>query len=201
MKAQMDNKGKQFGKRQQDDADEPAAEQDGTAFAQEQAAGAALSAEEAQSLKAEAEKAKHYYDQWVRTTADLENYKKRAARERTDAIRFANEALIEKLIPVLDNFDSALAATSAANDASTQSLQTGINMIYQQLKNALSEAGLEEIDASNKPFDPNWHEALSQQPSADVPEGHVLQQLRKGYKLKERLLRAAGVVVAKKPAA
>jgi len=200
MKAQMDNKGKHMGK-QQHDADDPIAEQDGTALAQEHDDGASLSAAEAQGLKAEAQKAKHYYDQWVRTTADLENYKKRATRERQDAIRFANEALIEKLIPVLDNFDSALAATSAASDASVQSLQTGINMIYQQLKNALSEAGLEEIDASNKPFDPNWHEALSQQPSPDVPEGHVLQQLRKGYKLRERLLRPAGVVVAKKPTA
>jgi len=200
MKAQMDNMGKQTRNRQQDDPDDPVAEQDGTALAQEQGDGA-QSAEQTQSLKAEAGKAKHYYDQWVRAAADLENYKKRAARERHDAIRFANEALIEKLIPVLDNFDSALAATSAANDASVQSLQTGINMIYQQLKTALSEAGLEEIDASNKPFDPNWHEALSQQPSSEVPEGHVLQQLRKGYKLRERLLRPAGVVVAKKPAA
>src|SRR4051812_31902185 len=196
MKAQMDNIRKQAGNEQQDTG----SEQDGTAFAQEQGDGG-LSAQQAQGLKAEAEKAKHYYDQWVRAAADLENYKKRAARERTDAIRFANEALIEKLIPVMDNFDSALAATSAASDASVQSLQTGINMIYQQLKGALTEAGLEEIDASNKPFDPNWHEALSQQPSAEVPEGHVLQQLRKGYKLRERLLRPAGVVVAKKPAA
>ena len=197
MKAQMDNMGKQAAN-QQDDSDDPIAEQDGTALAPDEAG---LTAEQAQGLKTEAGKAKHYYDQWVRTTADLENYKKRAARERTDAIRFANEALIEKLIPVLDNFDSALAATSAAGDKSLQSLQTGINMIYQQLKSALSDAGLEEIDASNKPFDPNWHEALSQQPSAEVPEGHVLQQLRKGYKLRERLLRPAGVVVAKKPAA
>ena len=151
-----------------------------------------------EALKAEAEKARQYYDQWIRTTADFDNYRKRAARERQDAVKFANEGLLEKLIPVLDNFDSALAATSAAG-ASTQSLQTGINMILQQLKSALTEAGLEEIDASNKAFDPNWHEALSQQPSADAPEGHVVQQLRKGYKLKDRLLRPAGVVVAKKP--
>jgi molecular chaperone GrpE len=154
----------------------------------------------AKSLKAETEKAKHYYDQWVRTTADLDNYKKRAARERQDAIRFANEALIEKLIPVLDNFDMAIAAT-AGKDASLQSVQTGIAMIYQQLKNALTESGLEEIDASDKAFDPNWHEALSQQATNDAPEGQVVQQLRKGYKLRDRLLRPAGVVVAKKPTA
>jgi molecular chaperone GrpE len=74
-------------------------------------------------------------------------------------------------------------------------------MIYQQLKNAASEAGLEEVDAAGKIFDPNLHEAVSQKESADTPEGSVLQQLRKGYKLRERLLRPASVVVAKKPAA
>ena len=151
-------------------------------------------------LKSETEKARHYYDQWVRTAADLENYKKRAARERQEAIRFANENLIEKLIPILDNFDMAVAATSAPN-ASLQSVQAGVSMIYQQLKNILSEAGLEEIDASNKAFDPNWHEAVSQQTTNEAPEGQVVQQLRKGYKLRDRLIRPAGVVVAKKPSA
>jgi len=73
-------------------------------------------------------------------------------------------------------------------------------MIQQQLKNVLVEAGLEEINATDKPFDPNLHEAISQQDSTTVPEGHVLQQLRKGYKLKDRLLRPATVVVARKPA-
>jgi molecular chaperone GrpE len=149
-------------------------------------------------LKSETEKARHYYDQWVRTAADLENYKKRAARERQEAIRFANENLVEKLIPIVDNFDMAVAATSAPN-ASLQSVQAGVSMIYQQLKNILSEAGLEEIDASNKPFDPNWHEAVSQQTTNEAPEGQVVQQLRKGYKLRDRLIRPAGVVVAKKP--
>jgi molecular chaperone GrpE len=70
-------------------------------------------------------------------------------------------------------------------------------MIYNQLKTALANAGLEEIDATGQPFDPNWHEAVSQQESAEVPEGQVLQQLRKGYKLKERLIRPASVIVAK----
>jgi molecular chaperone GrpE len=74
-------------------------------------------------------------------------------------------------------------------------------MIQQQLKSALAETGLEEIDATGKPFDPTLHEAVSQQESADVPEGNVLQQIRKGYKLKERLLRPATVIVAKHPAA
>ena len=197
----MENTERQADKEQRDESGEfiNGGERDGTATASAEEPGA--KGQKAAVPSTDADKARHYYDQWLRTTADLDNYKKRATRERQEAIRFANEALIEKLITVLDNFDSALAATSAANSASVQSLQTGVNMIYQQLKNVLREAGLEEIDASNKPFDPNWHEALSQQPSSEVPEGHVMQQLRKGYKLRERLLRPAGVVVAKKPAA
>jgi molecular chaperone GrpE len=73
-------------------------------------------------------------------------------------------------------------------------------MIQQQLKSALTDAGLEEIDAAGKAFDPNFHEAVSQQDSSEVPEGNVLQQLRKGYKLRDRLLRPATVIVARKPA-
>jgi molecular chaperone GrpE len=103
------------------------------------------------------------------------------------------------LVPVLDSFDMALAATNKAPDKATQSLQAGINMIYQQLKSALAEVGLQEIDATGKPFDPAWHEAVSEQATADVAEGHVVQQLRKGYKLHDRLLRPAGVVVARRP--
>jgi molecular chaperone GrpE len=74
-------------------------------------------------------------------------------------------------------------------------------MILSQLRNTLTEAGLEEIDATGKAFDPNFHEAVSQQETNDLPEGQVVQQLRKGYRLRDRLLRPATVIVAKKPAA
>lgn len=163
-----------------------------------------LTEEHIQELQAQAAKADEYRDQLLRTAADLENYKKRAAREKQEAIKFANESLLGKLIPVLDNFDMALAAVSsaqgtAAPQAATDSLQQGVSMIQQQLKQVLADAGLEEINAAGQPFDPNYHEAVSQQESADVPEGHVLQQLRKGFKLRERLLRPATVVVAKAP--
>jgi molecular chaperone GrpE len=192
MNSQMENTDKeQRDAQQKSNAETNASREDGGA------GGPSLSAEEVQSLKAEAEKARHYYDQWARTTADLDNYKKRATRERQEAIRFANEALLERLIPVLDNLDSALAAASTTSAPGLESLQKGISMMFQQLKTVLSEAGLEEIDATNKPFDPNWHEALSQQVSPDLPEGQVIQQLRKGYKLRDRLLRPAGVVVSK----
>lgn len=162
---------------------------------------ALLTPEALEELKAKAARADDYWDRLLRSTADFENYKKRAARERQDAVKYANESLLEKLVPVLDNFDMASAAANQPQSSSVESIRTGITMIYSQLKSVMAEAGLEEIDALNKPFDANWHEAVSQQDSAEAPEGHVLQQLRKGYKLRDRLLRPATVVVAKKPGA
>ena len=162
-------------------------------------AEAPLTAEQIEELKLKAAKADEHWDRLLRTTADLENFKKRAARERQEAIKFTNGSLLEKLIPALDNLEMALAAANNAESHSTESLKTGIAMIYNQLKAALADTGLEEIDATNQPFDPNLHEAVSHQESADVPEGQVLQQLRKGYKLRERLIRPATVVVARKP--
>ena len=159
-----------------------------------------LTPEEIEQLKERAAKADEHWQQMLRVAADFENFKKRAARERQEVSKYANESLLEKLIPVLDNFDMALASAGTAQDSTVQQLQTGVGMIHQQLKTALAEAGLEEVDASNKKFDPNWHEAISQQESAEIPEGQVLQQVRKGYKLRDRLLRPASVVVAKKPA-
>ena len=158
-----------------------------------------ISEQQFAELKEQAAKAAQYYEQLLRTTADLENFKKRAARERQEAIKYANESLLEKFIPVLDNFEAALAATNAPN-TTMASLQSGVSMIQTQLKSAMSESGLEEINATGLPFDPNLHEALSQLETSDAPEGHVVQQVRKGYKLRERLLRPAAVIVAKKPA-
>lgn len=160
-----------------------------------------VTAEQLEELKARAAKTDEHWDRLLRTTADFDNFKKRAAREKQDAIRFANQALIEKLVPVLDNFDMALAAAQTNSTDAAQSLQTGVAMIYQQLKSTLAEAGLEEVNAAGQKFDPTWHEAVSQQETTEAPEGHVVQQLRKGYKLRDRLLRPASVIVAKQPAA
>lgn len=151
-------------------------------------------------LLAKAAKAEEYWDRLTRTQADFENYKKRAVREKQEAIRNANEGLLSRLLPVLDNFDMALTAFDAAPEDGMNALKTGVTMIASQLRSALNEAGLEEIDSFGKPFDPNLHEAVSQQDSATVPEDHVMQQLRKGYRYRERLLRPATVVVARKPA-
>jgi len=162
---------------------------------------ATLTAEQLDELKQRAAKADENWDRLLRTTADFDNYKKRAAREKQEAIRFANENLLEKLVPVLDSFDMALSAAQTASGDLGQSLKTGIGMVHQQLKTALMEAGLEEVDATGKAFDPNLHEAVSQQETTQVPEGQVIQQLRRGYKLRERLLRPASVIVSKHPAA
>ena len=161
---------------------------------------ASLTPEQFEELKARVAKADENWERLLRTTADFDNFKKRAARERTEAIQFANVALIQKLLPVMDNFDMALAAAQTAKDEKSSSLLTGIAMVQSQLKSILAETGLEEIDAMGKVFDPTLHEAVSQQETDEVPDGHVVQQIRKGYKIKERLLRAASVVVAKKPA-
>jgi len=158
-----------------------------------------LSAEAIEELKGRAAKADENWERLLRTTADFDNFKKRAAREKQDALRYATEGLISKIIPVLDNFEMALAAAQNSSAEGLKSLQDGVTMIQSQLKSALTDSGLEDVDATGKPFDPNIHEAVSQQESADVPEGHVLQQLRKGYKIRERLLRPATVIVAKGP--
>ena len=141
-----------------------------------------LTLEQTEDLKSKAAKADEHWNRLLRLTADFDNFKKRSARERHEAIKFANQSILEKLILVLDNFDMALAAANNSQAGSVDSLRAGIDLIYNQLKNVLTEAGLEEVDAAGKPFDPNLHEAVSQQETAEVPEGQVLQQLRKGYR-------------------
>jgi molecular chaperone GrpE len=162
---------------------------------------AELSPEEIGELKTRAARADENWDRLLRTSADFENFKKRAARERLEAAQSATAALIQKLLPVLDHIEMAQAAAQTAQGDKLASMQAGVAMIQQQLKTVLAETGLEEIDAAGKPFDPALHEAVAQRETSEIPEGHVFQQLRKGYKLRERLLRPATVMVAKKPAA
>jgi len=158
-----------------------------------------LDAEQIEKLKAEAAKAAEYWDRLLRLQAEFDNFRKRAARDKEEAVRYANHKLLERLLPVLDSFDMALAAAQTQNGNAQESLKEGIAMVRQQLKTALAEAGLEEIEAHGQPFDPNLHEAVSQVESHDVEDGHVAHEIRKGYRLRDRLVRASSVVVAKKP--
>tara|TARA_Y100000287_G_C14119496_1_gene304203 strand:+ start:33 stop:644 length:612 start_codon:yes stop_codon:yes gene_type:complete len=133
----------------------------------------------------------------VRLTADFDNFRKRAQREKDEARQFANQGLLEKLLPVLDNFEMALTAVKDADP----SLRDGVQMILDQLLGVLKESGVEPVDAMGQPFDPNLHEALSQEETTEVEEGTVVQQVQRGYKLNDRLVRPARVVVAKAPGA
>jgi molecular chaperone GrpE len=143
-------------------------------------------------FQAEAAKLK---DLALRARADLENFRKRSLREKEDAIRYANNGLLEKLLPVIDNFELGLDAARNATDAA--SVLQGMSMVQRQLQDFIRSQGLEEVPADGEAFDPNKHDAVSQEFSAEVPEGQVIRQVRKGYKLKDRLLRAASVIVSK----
>jgi molecular chaperone GrpE len=133
----------------------------------------------------------------LRLQADFDNYRKRITREKEDSIRFANEGLLEQLLPVIDNFELGLSAAETATDA--KSIAQGMQMVKSQLKRFLEDCGVQEINATGSIFDPNLHEAVSQEISHDQPEGTVLTQRRKGYRLRDRLLRPAIVVVAHAP--
>jgi len=144
---------------------------------------------------AQAAEAAGLKDRLLRAQAEWDNSRKRILREKEDAVRFAGEALLEKLLPVLDNFEMGMQAAKTGTDA--KAIAQGLEMVLSQFQQVLKDAGVETIDAVGHPFDPHRHEALGQHESDDHPEGHVVTQLRKGYKLKDRLLRAASVFVAK----
>lgn len=135
-----------------------------------------------------------FRDLAMRTQADFENYRKRAIREKEDAIKYANASLIERLIPIIDNFEFGL---QAANSEGSKAVIIGLEMVAKQFQEFLTSSGVEVVDAEGKAFDPNFHEAVGQEASDTVPEGIVIRQLRKGYKLRDRLIRPANVFVSK----
>jgi molecular chaperone GrpE len=136
-----------------------------------------------------------YKDIALRSVADLDNYRKRMAREKDDAIRYANASFLERLIPILDNFELGVQAAKAGGGQSA--VQDGMIMVFKQLQEFLASCGVETIDATGQHFDPNLHEAIAQEENAEIAEGFVIRQLRKGYRLKDRLIRPANVVVSK----
>jgi molecular chaperone GrpE len=138
-----------------------------------------------------------FRDLALRTQADFENYKKRAAREREDAIKYANSSLLERLVPIVDNFELGLSA--AREEGERSPIFAGMSMVLKQLTDFLAENGLQPIDAVGKKFDPNLHEAIGHEPSDEIREGNVIRQTRRGYRLKDRLLRPAAVVVSSGP--
>ena len=142
-------------------------------------------------------KAEHWKDIAARNQAELDNYRKRMARDKTDAIKFANSGLLCELLPVIDSFQMGLDAAKLEDSESI--ITKGMEMVQKQLEEFISTQGATEISAIGQPFDPNIHEAISQEAKDDIPEGNIITQIRKGYKLHDRLLRAANVIVSKGP--
>lgn len=140
-----------------------------------------------------------FRDLALRSQADFENYKKRAAREKDEAIKYANSALLEKLIAIVDNFELGLEAARA--EGGNSPVFSGMSMVLKQLMDFLTDNGLQPIDATGQKFDPNLHEAIAHEPSEKYSEGVVVRQTRRGYRMKDRLLRPSSVVVSSGPAA
>lgn len=138
--------------------------------------------------------AKEMKVRYLRAVADLENYRKRITREKQDIIRSAAGCVVESLLPVLDNMKLGL--KSAENHPEAKEVTSGFKMVDDQLKKSLSEQGLEELLPNGETFDPNLHECISHQPSSEVAEDHIIETVRAGYRLNERLLRAASVIVS-----
>ena len=151
----------------------------------------ASSATETAALKAALADAN---DRNLRLMAEFDNFRRRSAKEQLDIIETANGKLLEKLSEVQDNFERAFASENKAKDL--EAFEKGMQMIYNQFAKILSDAGLEQIDPTGAEFDPNMHEALMQQPSETIPEGHVVTVFQKGYKLKNKILKTAKVIVS-----
>ena len=148
-------------------------------------------------LEESTKEAAHWKDLAARNQAELDNYRKRMAREKSDAIKFANGSLLSELLPVIDSFQMGLIA--AINEDPDSIISKGMEMVQKQLEEFFSSQGAVAISSVGNEFDPNLHEAISQESSDEVPNGHIITEIRKGYTLNDRLLRAANVIVSKGP--
>ncbi len=166
-------------------------EQDETTFDEETEAGT----ESREDLRRTIEEMK---DRWLRSQAEFENFKKRLEREKQEFCKFANESVIKDLLPTLDNLDRAMEHVGEENG--NDALRDGLELTRTGLMNVLKKNGLEPIVAVGEKFDPNFHEAVMQQESAEHDENVVLEEIQKGYLLHGRLVRPSIVVISKTPA-
>nr|WP_208723124.1 nucleotide exchange factor GrpE [Corallococcus llansteffanensis] len=184
----------------------PAPTEDAAALRQEvESLGAQLEFSQAKAretlerLKEAHERAKDFQERALRAAADLENYRKRAQKEKEDVQKFGAEKLLKDLLPVVDNLDRALDAASKSTDF--DSFQKGVGMTRKSFEDALGRHGVKAFSAKGQPFDPRLHEALQQVETTDVPSGHVVYEVARGFHLNDRLVRPAMVVVARAPEA
>ncbi len=146
-------------------------------------------------LEEKEKEAKENHDRFLRAAADLENYKKRAAREKEDYLKFSNEDLIKAILPVIDNLERAVNHSEKAVDL--QSLVEGVKLTIQQLLQSLNKFGLSSVESVGKPFDPAHHEAMMVVETDQQEPNQVVEEFHKGYLLHDRLIRPAGVSVSK----
>ena len=165
------------------------------ATAPEATQAAAPDAALAAQLEAAKAEAASNFDKFMRTAADLENFRRRAVREKDELRTTATGRVLEDIFPVIDTLALAIDAARQPN-ADLKGLVGGVDMVLSQLKSALAKHGLKEINPTGQAFDPHQHESISHQPSAEVKEEHVLTVVRTGYSLNGRLLRPASVVVS-----
>ena len=153
--------------------------------------------EEAEDAKADLEaEFNNLQQRFLRLTADFDNYRRRTRQENAEIRRTANERLLLDIIPIIDNFERAL---DAAKKELPENIITGIEMIYRQLHNLLSQEGVEPVESVGKPFDPVYQDAFERIETTEYPEGTVTAEVQKGYLLHGKVLRPALVIVAKKP--
>lgn len=139
------------------------------------------------------EKLQQAEEKYLRLYAEFENYKKRTRAELDTERAYRSQSVLRDILPALDNIERALA--QKGESAEFKSLHKGVEMVYESLLNSLKENGLEVIEAIDQPFDPNFHQAVMQESDSEKESGIVLEELQKGYKLKERVLRASMVKV------
>jgi molecular chaperone GrpE len=155
----------------------------------------AQNAELKEELARKEEEATTNYDKYLRAVADLDNYKKRAIREKADIIKYGKEDVIKDILPFVDSLDRAL---EHADSSDVQAFKEGIKLIQEQLLNCLKKHGVEKIDSVGLDFDPNFHEAMMQVESEEHAENKVVNEVQKGYLLNGRLLRPSKVCICKK---
>lgn len=134
------------------------------------------------------------YQRYLRTQADFDNFRRRSRQEKEDFAKYASGKLIEQLLPIVDNFERALSAGKDNNDY--EALLKGVDMIYRQLDQVLAQEGLQRIESVGQPFNPDYHQAIMQVKSDEHEEGIVVEEMQKGYKLKDKVLRVAMVKVS-----
>jgi molecular chaperone GrpE len=150
---------------------------------------------EKSALEEQQKKADENYQRLLRAQADLDNFRRRTRLEKEEAAKYASLGIIEQLLPVVDNFERAIA--SSQNNPDLDSLIKGVEMIFRQISETLEQAGLKSIDAVGEPFNPDFHQAIMQVESEEHEEGIVVEEVQKGYLLKEKVIRAAMVKVSK----